>query len=361
MLTRDLLVEASKRGLLQEAQIAPLWEFLSGKDPANWDEHDPEEMHFARGFHDIFISIGLIILFAGYLVGTAFLADGSVQGWAIALVGATGLTWLLAEWFSKRLRLSLPSILLAGAFTGFSFFAADTLLSTFTQADYLGWMGAPSAAEGLDELEWFNGMPLIFCLAALWGFYKRFAIPITPAMMAVAGVGLCFFILSQISADMVVDYLSLWLLLVGLGCLALALWFDTRDPSRLTIRSDKAFWLHLLAAPLLVHSILSNFTSLDDGALAAFATIALVLLIGLFALIIDRRAFLAAAIGYLGVAIGVLLDSIDLGEAGVISLTLAHAGPFCADARLWLERLAPPFAHPLRTKPLAAPFAPNSA
>ncbi len=34
--------------------------------------------------------------------------------------------------------------------------------------------------------------------------------------------------------------------------------FDMTDPERLTRRTDIAFWLHLLAAPLIVHSLISG-------------------------------------------------------------------------------------------------------
>ena len=43
---------------------------------------------------------------------------------------------------------------------------------------------------------------------------------------------------------------------------------------------------------------------------------------------IDRRALLASAISYLGIAIGVLLVTINLGEAITISLTLLLLGAF---------------------------------
>jgi hypothetical protein len=43
----------------------------------------------------------------------------------------------------------------------------------------------------------------------------------------------------------------------GLRVFAAAMSFDLSDRDRMTRRSDCAFWLHLLAAPLIVHSLIS--------------------------------------------------------------------------------------------------------
>ena len=70
-------------------------------------------------------------------------------------------------------------------------------------------------------------------------------------------------------------------------------------------------------------------------------TIGLVVFVGLVALVIDRRALLASAISYLGIAIGVLLVTINLGEAITISLTLLLPWRLCADAGIGMELPAP--------------------
>jgi len=124
---------------------------------------------------------------------------------------------------------------------------------------------------------------------------------------------------------------------------ALAMWFDTGDPQRLTRRTDIAFWLHLLAAPLIVHPILSTvlgtgrsaFTPIEPVApgaasgglrdnglmdpqnavlmLALFAAIALV------SVLIDRRSFLVAGLAYAGFAFVTLLT----GSAGDLATPLS--------------------------------------
>lgn len=316
MIAREQLEAANKQGLIGKDQIDPLWSFLNGTDGDSEDPVDPEEMHFARGFHDIFISIGICILFAGYFVGLFQLADN--QSLLLpGLFGAFALNWLLAEWFCKKLRLSLPSMLLAAGFIG-----STILLSAFFTG---GW---DEGATGLSTPSWSSVLPLVCGLIAGGLFYRRFGVPVTPALMAATGVGLFLLLVALINEALIEHYLVIWLFIAGLACLALALWFDMQDPKRLTSRSDKAFWLHLLAAPMLVHAVLSQFGFETQPAVSAILLITLVVLIGLFALVIDRRAFLASAIGYLGFAIAVLLKEIELGEAGVASLTLLVLGAF---------------------------------
>ena len=46
-----------------------------------------------------------------------------------------------------------------------------------------------------------------------------------------------------------------FVLLLGIGVFLFAMWWDASDRARLTRRSDVAFWLHLLAAPMIVHPV----------------------------------------------------------------------------------------------------------
>src|SRR3546814_17074082 len=78
------------------------------------------------------------------------------------------------------------------------------------------------------------------------------------------------------------------------------MWWDSSDPKRETRRSDVAFWLHLLAAPLIVHPVFS-LLGLTDGSASVMEAVVVLLVyvgIGLTALAIDRRALLVSALAY---------------------------------------------------------------
>ena len=334
MISHDRLAAASKKGLLSPDQIEPLLAFLNENgavEGAGADGSialsvaDAEEMHFARGFHDIFISIGILILFVGYSIGSGSLGQSLPALLFFAPLGAVALSWLLAEWFARRLKLSLPSILLTGLFL------LSTLTSSYLLIHFATDMMSYDAAMdsiGWKDADWPHIAAIVMTLLAGWGFYRRFGIPITPALLSVTAVGLLFYLVAIINGALLQDYLNVWLFLAGLACLFLAMSFDTRDPDRMTVSSDKAFWLHLVAAPLLVHALLSNFVNKDMPVFAALSVIGLVVALGFFALVIDRRALLASAIAYLGIAIGILLNHINLEKEGMISVTLLILGLF---------------------------------
>src|SRR3546814_15233594 len=80
--------------------------------------------------------------------------------------------------------------------------------------------------------------------------------------------------------------------------ITLAMWWDRSDRVRQTRRSDVAFWIHLLAAPMIAHPIFHLLGVTDGGNIgsgAAVLVIGVYILFGLIALAIDRRALLVSA------------------------------------------------------------------
>ena len=149
-----------------------------------WRLPIPKRLHFAKGFHDIFVSIGLCILFAGYFIGLSLLIEGSPIGPIGMYFGSAVLSWLLAEWFSRKLRLSLPSILLTASFMLSFWFGAAYLVGFVVTGNAGDWWSITSKTD-LSQHGIAISTPFVLTLVAGWAFYKRFAIPITPAFMAV--------------------------------------------------------------------------------------------------------------------------------------------------------------------------------
>src|SRR3546814_13507707 len=88
-------------------------------------------------------------------------------------------------------------------------------------------------------------------------------------------------------------------LVAGLGVFALAMWWDRSDRVRQTRRSDVAFWLHLLAAPMIAHPLffLPGVTQGDAiSSVDAVMVIGIYIAFGLVALALDRRALLVSAL-----------------------------------------------------------------
>jgi hypothetical protein len=96
---------------------------------------------------------------------------------------------------------------------------------------------------------------------------------------------------------------------LGVAVFLAAMKFDMSDRNRVTQRTDIAFWLHLLAAPLIVHSIVYPLlTETAVGLGAAVAIVSLFAVLSLVALTVDRRALLVSSLLYLGYASSKLLS-----------------------------------------------------
>jgi hypothetical protein len=162
--------------------------------------------------------------------------------------------------------------------------------------------------------------------AALAAFLheRRFRVPIDTAIAA--GSAVCATILAVLAAlPASADSLSIPLTaLFGFAVFAAALRIDATDPQRVTRRSDVAFWLHMLAAPMIVRSVMPLATGggTEIDALSAVFILAVFGVLGLVALVIDRRALLVSGLTYAGIAIAYLLSqSVDQDGLG-LSLTL---------------------------------------
>jgi hypothetical protein len=272
---------------------------------------DEEALRFVTGFADIFVSIGLALFF------------GSSAYFIRAYAGATGmwaslvvLAWLLAEFFSRQRRQALPSIILLGLFAASSFMATSGFIAELYPTAPLNWWHPPGGQEWM--LTHAPSTAVAGCVTAiLTGLhYWRFRVPITIAAMAAsvtaAVIGLSFWLMPDMNAHLFNG------LLLGAGILVflLAMWFDMSDLQRLTRRTDIAFWLHLLAAPLIVHPLIANL-GYQRGTLdthAAMAILAMFLGLGLVSLVIDRRALLVSGLTYAGIAFGTLLQKSGIAD-----------------------------------------------
>jgi peptidoglycan/LPS O-acetylase OafA/YrhL len=96
--------------------------------------------------------------------------------------------------------------------------------------------------------------------------WKRFRVPITVAAGAASVAAIVVALIAAFIGDTpsTMDIVLGVVLLLGIGVFLHAMRWDSSDPSRITRRSDVAFWLHLLAAPMIVHPVFT-LLGLNDG------------------------------------------------------------------------------------------------
>jgi hypothetical protein len=104
------------------------------------------------------------------------------------------------------------------------------------------------------------------------------------------------------------------LFVVGVVVFLLAMKWDMSDIERQTGRSDVAFWLHLLAAPLLIHPVFTSLTA-SGGVVTgvqALAVLAVYLGVALISICVDRRALMVSALAYVLFTFAALLKQYDM-------------------------------------------------
>lgn len=278
---------------------------------------DTESPRFIRGFHDVLITIGIVIVLIGIWGVGSFYA---------ALPGII----VLAEILVRRQRLALPAVALTIALVHWVALVAGLTLDA----------GSENVSPLAYCLEFLLPFPLV-----LAPFYWRYRVPLSLALLCMSIAGLLlvlvFFLLEQASGapDFILTHRflsSAIFLAAALALFTLAMRFDLRDPERRTRNSDVAFWLHLGAAPALLYGMLA-FVFLDDVAgIGAFPQTAatsdallVVLIVIVFmgvGLIIDRRAFVTSGLLSLGFAIFRIFQQVQLEFDLYVFITLLIVG-----------------------------------
>jgi hypothetical protein len=330
----DDLDAAVAAGVVPQAQADALRIFVAERRSAAPKQVDTEDerFRFMTGFNDFFFAIGILLL--GF--GMAFFTGGEPVPSLVAVI----IVWGLSELLVRRMRLVLPGILLALFFIFFVFLIVPTDLSYFTD------QRPPSQAAGsgfLYRVVGFGGPELAIASKALLGtaaaalYYWRFRLPF--ALLPIAGslviVATSLIVLAAGPLSAITR--SLMLLACGVVVFVIAMSFDLSDRNRVTRRSDCAFWLHLLAAPLIVHSLVSmvapQLSQITNA--AAIAVITIVTVLASVAIAIDRRALLVSALIYVGAVIAYVIGGPAAWLApggqspgGVYVLTLLILGTF---------------------------------
>jgi hypothetical protein len=301
---------------------------------------DEEQFRLITGFNDIFVSIAAaILLFAvgwiGQSIGQStglFISEHGESGPSfLAPLAVAATAWPLALFFTARRRMALPSILLLLAFVG-----GVLMTSVFGLVEIVG----PDRFNDNDQLlpATVGGIGAAIAAAAAWLHWRRFHVPITVAAGAAAVAGLFLALVvgivqpgdSQSAMNLILGFV----LLLGIGVFLFAMWWDASDRGRVTRRSDVAFWLHLLAAPMIAHPIFT-LIGLNTGTVGtgeALLVVALYVLFGLTALAIDRRALLVSALAYVLYALTELFK-----QFGAVELNVALTALVIGSALLLLS------------------------
>ncbi len=353
MYSQNELDDAVAAGAISAESAAALRNFIESQRSA--PAVDEEQFRLITGFNDIFVTIAAVILLVavgwiGQWIGTALHTDVGGDGPSFVAPAAVAATsWCLALFFTAKRRMALPSIILLLAFVG-SVFAT------------VAFVGALAVGEPPDEqASLYAGLIGAFAGAvaagAAWLHWRRFRVPITvsagAAAVAAIIVGLMIAVLGD--PERYRDAILGIVLVLGVGVFLFAMRWDASDTGRMTRRSDVAFWLHLLAAPMIVHPVFT-LLGLNDGNATigeGLVVVLLYVLIGLTALAIDRRALLVSALAYVLFALQELFKQFGAIELNVALTALVIGSSLLLLSAFWhqaREAVVKPLPEGLKAK-----------
>jgi len=335
-------------GVIDEAQAARL--ISIGNQRLGYRQNmgaEDEPFELFKGFSEIFVTVGLGILYGGF-VTVAMLTSNVTVVLLVSAVLAIG----LASYFTLKRRMTLPSIALAIVFAGSISALAVALIFDF-------------------EGEYPNGYHTLAVSAisasAMLGYFWRFRVPFAMFLFGLFGAGIAFSIAGIMApesifasaflgnADGVFDLsrnptMAWTMLIFGVFVFLGGMYFDLKDPYRISRLSACGFWLHILAAPAIVNVVALSLLNIDGGTGYALLSLALIL-IAIIALVIDRRSFLTAGIVYIGIILAWALDT-GSGDDWSIATTLLVMGAFITALGTWWVQLRAILMHALPNFPL---------
>jgi hypothetical protein len=308
MYTDENLSSAVKAGIFSDDAVSKFRAFVSNEQ--GMVSVDEEHFRLVTGFNDIFVVIACGLL----LVSIGWIGNDIYKG--LGFLGIAVASWGLSEFFVLKRKMALPAITLLLSFIlGISWFASELF-------------GLQSTNESLSFLA-----AGITGLVASYLHWLRFRVPITVAAGFAVVIGsIIAFIIIQFPK--IENWSLLMIFIGGLLSFAIAMHWDMQDTKRLTKKSDVAFWLHLLAAPLIVHPvffILGVFEGKNSIPMT-LSVIGLYIVLAVISIAIDRRALMVSALIYVLYSFSTLLKTF-----GIVSLGFSITGLAIGSALLLLS------------------------
>ncbi len=337
-----------------------------------------EMLPFLNNFHDIFTTIGVLILLGGLAVGAGQVMAGlgldegeqAFQNALMALIGGIAVfIWFLSALLVGKQRRIMPGSVLSSVFG-----VTTMIVLVWGYAQFLIHGAGISeqsfevAGDSVDNMEFgreavmmvlaqlpvsIRFMPVVFGLAFLLpvaAYYFSYRLPYAGGLMGVGVVLTAVMTLLAFDPYTVIVWAPTINVAAGASLLLAGILFDARDPGRETRLAGTAFWLHFFAAPVLLGAVLnvtqtgwtfqeSDFANPEnlnlfaamasDSAEATRLAITALIVIGIFALVsllINRRALIVSGLVTAGVSIGIIVNSAGLGAGAVVAVTLLVLG-----------------------------------
>jgi hypothetical protein len=328
MYDKSDILAAVEAGILTREQAARLEAFLNQRAaPSTSTGASPDEnLKFLNNFNDIFVTIGIVILAMGLTAVTSlffgprfwsmFTGGNAGSFGAMILLPVAGVMWLLAEYFGRRRRMLLPTMAAITIFSLYAGLSIGMISSGLTGANAQTVTNFSSAWRTLGNTGMGTFLGIAGAAALAWW---RFRLPFTMLLMAGALAAAAYTFAGFFGdAGLVVG--GLLSLLLGAATIMLAMWFDQKDPGRITRLSDYAFWLHVAAAPQIIlglRGLIMGSPMANPDTFQAMLMLLALILLALLSLALNRRALVVSGLFSFWLALGSIVSA--LGGRGTMT------------------------------------------
>lgn len=316
MYTDSDLENAVNKGIFHREAVEAFRRFYEEEQSSS--NADEENFRLVGSFNDIFV-----VIISMVVLGSIAVLFSALGGPSLGAAGVAIASWALSEYYIRVRRMALPSIVLLLVFTCSFAFSASIFYAIVVQGQ----------TAMIDPRQMTNFYPLpLFALIGTVLHWFRFKVPITIALISASLAGLALALLTLWVPE-IKGYL-LYLLAIAGGLIFLfAMVWDMSDTRRITRRSDVAFWLHLLAAPMIMHPLFKmlGITTAEASVSMAVGVLGVFFLITLVSLLIDRRAFMVSSLAYVLFAMHTLFE-----DVGSVNARLGMTGLIVGGAMLLL-------------------------
>ncbi len=337
MFDRSDLRDAIEAGIITRDQGTRLEAFLTHRatPPEQAVANADEKLRFLNNFNDIFITIGIVILamgmtgITGLFFGPKFwsmVTGGNAGAFGVViLMPVAGVMWLLAEYFGRRRRMLLPTMAAVAVFTLYSGLSFGMISSGLTGANA---ETVSSLTQAWDTLGQTGMGTFIGCGIAAFIAWLRFRLPFCMFLIAVSAAAAAY-TFAGFFGDAGLVFGGFLSIVIGLATLAAAIYFDQKDPGRITRLSDNAFWLHVAAAPQIIlglRGMIMGSPAATPSTLEAMILLACLAGLGLLSLALNRRALVVSSLLSFWLALGQVVDAVGGGGSTTFIATTLLLG-----------------------------------
>ncbi len=280
--------EAVSEGALSHDAFDRLETFLTSHSQ---EALETEKFTLFRGMNDIFLALGITVLSIGWFILWGLLTNSTIF-WIAPLVAIAGFT-ALAEYVAGKLKATLPSSIIMVSLCA--------TIMIYLVALYMFLAGKSENIFNLDDVWDFTQQSVnVVVLIAITGFafqvgfFIRYRLPISFALIAFGIVGVIWSLLLAWFGQPLNQYINYLVTLTGLLLLILAVIVDTKDPKRVNGWAECAFWLYVIGAPMTIHSVAAMVDT------ATLIMIPVLIAAMLFSLAFDRRSPIISSLIYVG-------------------------------------------------------------